>query len=108
MKQVFCHNNGILVQHAKTMLEQDGIDCVIRNEYAGSAMGELSYTDSWPELWVLDEHNLDRSLALIASLSQNSGNSSGAEWQCPSCREYNADSFDLCWQCQTERDVSAS
>lgn len=47
MKLVYTHPTSAIVAQAKAAIEHAGIDCILRNEYAGGAMGELAPIDAW-------------------------------------------------------------
>lgn len=99
LKKIFTHPNGFLVMNAKNIVELNGISCQIRNEFSSGAVGELSYIDVWPELWVPDWYEA-RALKIIQGLEMDI--SSGA-WSCCGCREENEASFECCWQCSEYR-----
>ena len=60
MKLVYTHPNSIVVGQARSAIELAGIACVVRNEYASGAIGELAPIDSWPELWVMNDRDCER------------------------------------------------
>ncbi|QBG37027.1 DUF2007 domain-containing protein [Litorilituus sediminis] len=72
---------------------------ITKNEYAHGAIGEIAAFDTWPELWLVNESDLAAANAIIESSKQQSN----SQWQCQNCQEFNADSFELCWQCQQEK-----
>ena len=97
MKKVYSNENSFLANNVKNLILAQGIDVFIKNEYSQGAVGELSAFDAWPEVWVLDDADYDRAVAVV-SLSQNSV--SEADWICPHCGEHNDGAFEICWQCQ--------
>lgn len=105
MKLVYTHENITMVTHMGNVLSQAGIDTVIKNEFSAGGAGDLAMGDVWPELWVLDENQFATAEALVAKVQAPEGE--GATWQCPNCGQDNADSFEICWNCQTERPVEA-
>ena len=46
--------SGIDVNLLKGLLEQEGIPCLIKNEYLSIAMGDLPPAECFQELWLLD------------------------------------------------------
>ena len=56
MKPVYTHQNIIIVSTAKNILENNGIDCFIKNEFSNSMGGELGLANIWVELWVSNEN----------------------------------------------------
>lgn len=99
MKKVFTSENNFVVHNAKNLIEAQGIEVFIKNEFAQGAVGEISTVDSWPEVWVLEDADFDRATAIIEPLQSHS---QGAEWVCQNCSELNDPSFEICWNCQQE------
>ena len=99
MKQVYTNESHFLVNNAKNLIEAEGIDTFIKNEFSQGAMGELPFHDTWPQLWVYNDKDLDNALAIIET-SQNVIKK--ADWICKNCSEENPSSFELCWNCQSE------
>lgn len=97
MKKVYTHENSILVGNAKALLQQNGVEAHLKNEFASGAVGELSTLDSWPEIWVTDA---DERVAkeVIARLTDVNPQ---PDWQCSKCNESNDAAFEVCWHCQT-------
>ncbi len=96
MKKVYTSENRFLVANARNILESHGVECALRNEYASSALGEISPIDTWVELWVVNESDYARACAILDSaLSETTA----PEWTCDRCGEVNDASFELCWQC---------
>jgi hypothetical protein len=103
MKMIYTNENRFLVANAKNILESNGINVIIKNEFASSAMGEISAFDSWVEIWVIDDSDYERAFTIIeSSLSKQDA----IEWQCGQCAENNDASFELCWNCQKEKNIT--
>lgn len=88
------------MSNAKNILENAGIVTVLQNEFASSAVGELSFLDAWPQLWVLDDANYEAAREIIAGMEKPR---TGKDWICSNCNEINDPSFEICWNCQTNR-----
>jgi hypothetical protein len=100
MKMVYTNESRFLVGNARNILQAQGIDVVLRNEHASSAIGEVSAFDAWVEIWVLNDSDYSRACAVIeASLSEKDA----VAWLCEHCKEENDASFELCWNCQGDR-----
>ncbi|WP_119393968.1 putative signal transducing protein [Salinibius halmophilus] len=97
MKLVFTHPSSLIVGNARNLLDQQGIACEMQNVFAGSAAGELSPIDAWPELWVKN----DAHEQLAKSILANAENGADETWLCTNCGDENVGSFDFCWQCGT-------
>lgn len=100
MQLIYTNENSFLVSHMKNIVENKGINVFLKNEFAAGGSGELAPLDTWVELWVVDDADYDRAMAVI----ENARNSDvGQDWVCCSCGEENAGSFDYCWHCQKSR-----
>lgn len=95
MKKVFTHENRLIVFNMKNVLEEHGIECLIKNEFASGGVGDLAPFETWPELWVVDEVDVGKAQKIFAQLNQ----SDESEWLCPRCGETNSASFKICWNC---------
>ena len=80
----------------KSLMAEEGIECVIRNEHTSRLMGSVPFTECFPELWVTNESDLPRAEAL---LQQWQGNQNLEPWTCPECGEENEGQFGACWKC---------
>ena len=98
MKMVYTNENHFLVNNVKNLIEAQAIKSFIKNEFAQGAAGEVSAFDAWPELWVFDDADYGRALA-ISNAAKNS--SQAVDWVCKSCTEENDPSFEICWNCQS-------
>jgi hypothetical protein len=97
LKKIYQAENPMMVWSARRIVEAAGIRCMIRNEFAGGALGLLSPLDTWPELWVLDERHAERAIKTLAE--STAVDAEKPEWNCPHCAETNAGSFETCWNC---------
>jgi hypothetical protein len=85
------------IGHLRNVLEQAGIRCMIKNEQLSGALGEIPFLDCLPELWLLDEAQLDEARGMIEEL--RSLGPTQSSWRCPRCDETNEGQFASCWQC---------
>jgi hypothetical protein len=99
MKLIYTNENRFLVTNAKNLLENAGIEVVLRNEFAAGGAGDLSPFDTWLELWV-EDLDYEKSLQVI---KYSSGSDDDVEWVCDNCHETNDAAFDFCWSCQHEK-----
>lgn len=100
MKLVYTHPSSIAVAQARSALELADIQCVLRNEYAAGAMGELAPIDVWPELWILRDRDFERARLVLA---QSLAGTDEADWLCPQCGRHSPANFELCWHCASEK-----
>ncbi len=100
MKLVFTHPSPVIVAQARNELERAGIECVLRNEYAAGAVGELAPIETWAELWVLRDHQWQAAKTIVEEMQTPVD---GADWTCQACGNGNPSNFDYCWSCAGEK-----
>ncbi len=100
MKLIFTQQNRFLVSNARNIIENAGIETVLRNEYASGAAGDLAPFDTWLELWVVNDADYAEAMKIIEAISSRNPQE---DWVCPNCGERNDASFEICWQCQNAR-----
>ena len=98
MKLLYTRENRYLVHNIQNVVENAGIETILKNEYAAGAVGDLVPHESWLELWVLNNIDYDRAVLLI----ENMLDTTKPDWICTQCQEVNTASFEFCWRCQTE------
>ncbi len=101
MKLVYTHEYLAFAANVQSLLEQAGVETLMKNEFSGGGRGELGMFDTWPEVWVAEEA-YSKAKAIVDAISQQSD---GADWFCANCGESNGSSFAACWQCQSERRI---
>ncbi len=94
MKRVFSSFNRIAVHHARNLLEAEGIQSLVKNEFLSSAMGELPPAECQAELWVLRAEDEPRAAEILDRPAP-----SGPDWGCTSCGEISGAQFSQCWKC---------
>ena len=66
MIRVFTSRSLAQVDFVRSLLESDGIQCFLKNEFgahtAGGGVGAMAF--SWPEIWV-DEADAEEARALV-------------------------------------------
>lgn len=105
MELVYTHENLFLVNNALALLQREGIDAQVRNQYASGGRGELPVFETWPQLWVAQGAEAARARAVLDRWLQRG---EGADWCCAHCGESNAASFETCWRCQRPSGESPS
>ncbi len=100
MKKVFEKLSSHEVGFFKSHLEAHGIPTELRN---GSMIGSMSLELLFVELWVLDDGDYDRAVALLEEYRKNSRTEVEGTWQCASCGAEVPENFEQCWKCQTVR-----
>lgn len=100
MRKVYSCSSLIELSPFKFSLEAEGIKYLIKNEFSQGAVGELPPTESWPQIWVINDQDFDKAEQLCIEVESKQQEST-SEWFCRNCDEINASSFEYCWQCQT-------
>lgn len=80
------------------LLTGSGIACEIRGEYLSMALGELPFTECYPELWVAGDEDFKRAQAVLAQWG-SADDQPQASWICQGCGEENEGQFGSCWRC---------
>lgn len=80
------------------LLRHDGLDVRIMNEHAQGGMGDLPFTETYPEVWLVNEFDWDRAQRVLDRFRS-------AQYAtpvfCTVCREENPGTFEVCWKCGT-------
>ena len=100
MKLVYTHPDPILVAHMRSSIALAGIECVLRNEYASGALGELAPIDAWVEVWVVRDRDHDRARQVVENLKQEV---QAEDWECAQCGKSSPATFETCWHCGGNR-----
>lgn len=98
MQKVYTAQTLLTVTHVKNLLESAHIQVELRNEYSAGGTGELSFVDTWPELWVNYE---DVSLAKKI-IGEFQDPDMDQDWHC-ACGETNGGAFASCWSCRADK-----
>jgi hypothetical protein len=97
MKRVYSSYNLALLHHTRNLLEAEGVETEVRNQYLASAMGELPPAECQPELWVLRDEDAARAEEILRRPQVR-----GPDWRC-SCGETLGAQFGQCWNCGSLR-----
>jgi Putative prokaryotic signal transducing protein len=79
------------------LLEQAGISARVFNANAQGGVGQLPFTEAWPEVWVERDRDLPRARDIVQAFEQAPAVSGSL--RCPGCSEDNPSTFQLCWNC---------
>jgi len=77
------------------MLTQEGIEVSVQRAYVSSIAGEIPPDQALPELWVLDDSQLDLARQRLHALRHPTWR----HWVCRSCHELVDGPFEQCWNC---------
>ncbi len=90
-----------MTEHIKDILQEEGINCMIKNLNLAGALGELPPIECWPEVWVLEDDDYDRASSIVEDLIKES-DEYRTSWLCQ-CGEKIEGQFTECWKCGTTR-----
>ena len=94
--------DGANIEMLKDLLEEVEIRCMIRNEYLSSAMGEIPFLESSPELWILNDEDYLRAREMLETWRATRIEVKDS-WACAQCGEIIEGQFTSCWQCGKEQ-----
>lgn len=98
MKKLYSAENRLLVFHIKNLLDAEGVDTQLKNEFAGGGVGDIAPLDTWLELWVSDNEFAAAGLKL-KHIVHGLENPSSKTIQCKHCAETSDAHFKVCWNC---------
>ena len=104
MKVVYKHENIAVLHSVKNILDQNAIECFVKDEYGSSMSARFGIENIFHELWLKDDQDFEKAKAIIDKEIENPEPSE--PWTCTGCNEENEGSFEVCWKCQTEREDS--
>lgn len=85
------------------LLEVQGIEARILNASAQGGLGEIPFSQAYPEIWLHHVRDVERASAVIRAFEQPSPRH--ADVRCAGCGEENPGSFDICWNCGATLDA---
>jgi len=79
------------------LLGQAGIDATVFNENLQGGLGEIPFTHAYPEVWIVDERDLQRAREVIRQIERPAPGLGSII--CPRCHEGSPGHFQICWNC---------
>jgi hypothetical protein len=111
MQRFFGHHERFQVYQVKSLLDDAGIPCFVKNELVQGAIGEIPPMDSEPEVWLPDDSWAVKANQIVDAFKVEQAAVSvdnKDDWACNDCGEINEYQFAICWQCQLPRPVTAA
>jgi Putative prokaryotic signal transducing protein len=96
LKRVYSSFNQTAVYHARNLLEQAGIEVMVKNAALSSAMGELPPAECQAELWIFNDADQGRAEEILSQQV------TASDWTC-TCGENLGGQFTQCWRCGSFR-----
>jgi hypothetical protein len=79
------------------LLQRHGIAARVLKEHARGGMGELPVGETAPEVWIDEDVDFERALAVVRAYE--SAPRAVPDIFCPFCGEVSPATFDFCWNC---------
>ena len=98
MKRIYQAGNLQDAHILSSLLSDADIDHHILNSYQQGGLGELPFTHTYPEIWLVKDNDESKARAIIADFEQPLTNEM-PERVCPKCGELNPATFQICWHC---------
>jgi len=77
MRRVYTSLSAAQCNLLKSLLESRGIPCVVRNEILSGLAPRVPFTEVWPELWVVDDHQFEEARQILEEATENENESGG-------------------------------
>lgn len=97
VKKLLETHDAVFAGYVRAVLEENGVNCLVKNQFLVGGAGELPPTECWPEVWVIDDSFYPRAKSLVDSLLASETGVS--DWRCGQCGEQLEPQFTECWQC---------
>ena len=91
--------NSLEAHSVKGLLESKGVNARLTGEALGAAMGELPANVVEVKVWV-EQWQWQRAQGIVSDYQRTDY----YDWHCSQCGEVNQGQFELCWNCQCDRD----
>ncbi len=101
MKRVYADEHGLMTERIKDILEEEGINCMIKNLNLSGGVGEIPPIECWPEVWIMEYVDYYRANSIVEDLLKESTEYQ-TSWICK-CGEKIEGQFTDCWNCGTAR-----
>ncbi|MFC4991128.1 DUF2007 domain-containing protein [Rubritalea tangerina] len=70
MRKVYEDQDMTMVGYYQSVLQEEGVETAVKNEYAQLAAGEVPFQQVYPELWVVNDEDYEPAVALIKQLRE--------------------------------------
>jgi len=106
MKRIHASQDASEIEILRGLLADEGIETKVLNESVRALSGEVPYTLAMPEVWVVNDDDEERALAVVERMESGEAAAAlvGQPWKCPRCGEAIEGQFTKCWKCGTNRE----
>ena len=91
------------VGQMQSLLEANGIETFLKNQFGFGGTGELPFVETVPQLFVLHEQDVERAKQIILEADERVD--APGTWTCPKCGTEIEGEFTACWNCAEAEDV---
>ena len=102
MIEIFRHHDFSKVGLYQGILENAGIETVLRNRNSVTMTTSIPIPSMYPNICVHSEEDAVRAKEILAAYAGASPEGSAPVWECPVCGETNEGNFSECWSCQAD------
>ena len=95
MQRVYIAQSLIDAQLLIDRLDEAGVPTCLFHANASGALGELPVT--YPEVWIKRNRDKDKAINVIHRFEAQP--QPVMNRRCPTCKEENPSTFEICWQC---------
>ena len=71
MKRVYTNPSAAQCNLLRSLLESNGIPCVVKNETLSGLTPRVPWTEVWPELWVADDSQFDEARRIVEEATEH-------------------------------------
>lgn len=103
MIKVFEDFDYMKVGQMQSLLESNDIRTFLKNQFGFGGTGELPFVETVPQLYVLQEADLERAKKIIAEADSDVATASA--WVCPECGTEIEGGFTDCWNCAEDSET---
>jgi hypothetical protein len=98
MRKVFSSNEVSETTLVRDALVHRGVEAVIQNEHSGRTAVPAFRPPA--EVWVTHDRDYESARQIVVeTIATLDSKPDAPPWVCPSCREQNPQSFEVCWNC---------
>ena len=102
MTEIFFNPDLTQLAHCKSILDEAGIACFIRNEDTHDLIAGLPDPLRQPSLCVTNDADAERARELLRDFA-GAEKTDAPDWKCPQCSETVPGNFSSCWKCEALR-----
>lgn len=100
MKEIYRDLNLTTVRYYKSLLEDEGISVILRNEHAAtSGITGVIIPAFYPNICVLNDEDYPVALEILSKALHANERNIDIDVICPDCGETNPGNFEICYLC---------